>query len=472
MTFSTGFRTHLFDIFKKHHFKITAMLIFLGIGGVVAATNIVINSASPISLGAGYAAATACDENVTLSAKTAIDPNSGQLYVATIALSDINQNATTGCGQKIMELALKINGQMTYASWGIPPSNSAGTFYFTGATSSLGNYNALSVLTPFQADGLTNIAITQLGSWAYRSISFGYAHACALLSTGAVKCWGYNISGQLGDGTSGTNRLTPVSVSTLGAGVTVISAGGSSTCALLSSGAVKCWGANGDGRLGDGSTTDSNIPVSVSGLNSGVIAISVGGSSTCALLSSGAVKCWGANGDGQLGDGSTTDSNIPGSVSGLSSGVTAISVGGSSACALLSTGAVKCWGLNSFGQLGDGSTTNRLTPVDVSGLSSGVTAISASYLHSCALLSTGAVKCWGANGDGRIGDGTTTGRLTPVSVSGLSSGVTAISVGLFSTCALLSTGAVKCWGDNTLGELGDGTSGTNRLTPVDVLGLP
>ena len=167
MIFSTGFRTHLFDIFKKHHFKITAILIMLGIGGVAAATNIVINSGTPISLGAGYTTATACDENVTLSAKTALDPNSGQLYVATIALSNISQNETTGCGNKTMELALKINGQMTYASWDIPAASTDSTFNFTGATNSLSDYNAMSALTPFQADGLTNIAITKIGSFSF-----------------------------------------------------------------------------------------------------------------------------------------------------------------------------------------------------------------------------------------------------------------------------------------------------------------
>ena len=293
----------------------------LGIGGVAAATNIVINSASPISLGAGYAAATACDENVTLSAKTAIDPNSGQLYVATIALSDISQNATTGCGQKIVELALKINGQMTYASWGIPPANSDGTFYFTAATSSLGNYNALTLLTPFKADGLTNIAIAQLGGWANRSISSSWTHTCALLSSGAVKCWGFNDYGQ----------------------------------------------------LGDGSTTDRLTPVNVSGLSSGVIAIAAGSDHTCSLLSSGAVKCWGYNVAKRI---SLVDVSI------LSSGVTAISAGYVHTCVLLSTGAVKCWGDNEAGQLGDGTTTNRSTSIDVSTLSSGVTAISAGYSHT------------------------------------------------------------------------------------------
>ncbi len=168
--------------------------------------------------------------------------------------------------------------------------------------------------------------------------------------------------------------------------------------------------------------------------------ISAGDTYNCAL-SAGAVKCWGFNGLGSLGNGNTSNSSTPVGVSGLSSGVTAISAGDYHACAL-SSGAVKCWGYNSAGQLGDGTNTNRLTPVGVSGLSSGVTAISAGGYHTCALLSTGAVKCWGENGFGQLGDGTTTQRTTPVDVSGLSSGVTAITAFGYHTCALLSTGAV------------------------------
>jgi len=150
---------------KKPSFLIIALFILFGTGGVIAATSISVNSGSAISLGAGYSTATACDENVTLNAQTALDASSGQLYVATIALSDISQNPTTGCGNKTMEMALKINGQMTYASWDIPASGADSTFYFNGVTSSISDYNAMTALTPFQANGLTNIAIAKIGSF-------------------------------------------------------------------------------------------------------------------------------------------------------------------------------------------------------------------------------------------------------------------------------------------------------------------
>ena len=150
---------------KKPKFLIIALFILFGTGGVVAATSISVNSGSAISLGAGYTTATACDENVSLKAKTALDASTGQLYVASIELSDISQNPTTGCGNKTMEMALKINGQMTYASWDIPSSFTDSTFNFSAATMSISDYNAMTALTPFKADGLSNIAIAKIGSF-------------------------------------------------------------------------------------------------------------------------------------------------------------------------------------------------------------------------------------------------------------------------------------------------------------------
>ena len=294
-------------------------------------------------------------------------------------------------------------------------------------------------------------------------------HTCALTTSGGVKCWGYNSYGGLGDGTT-THRNTPVDVTGLTSGVAQIAVGFLHTCALTTSGGVKCWGYNQFGNLGDGTTTHRNTPVDVIGLTSGVAQISAGTYYTCAVMTSGGAKCWGYNGYGNLGDGTTTQRLTPVDVSGLTSGVAQISAGEWVTCAVTTGGGAKCWGANFYGQLGDGTTTQRLTPVDVSGLTSGVTQISAAYFHTCALMTSGGAKCWGYNAYGNLGDGTTTQRLTPVNVSGLTSGVTQIRTGFFDTCVTTTSGGAKCWGYNGYGNLGDGTT-TQRLTPVDVSGL-
>ncbi len=321
----------------------------------------------------------------------------------------------------------------------------------------------------------TPVDVLGLGSGvAAIAIATGYhgSHTCALTTAGGVKCWGYNEDGQLGDGTR-ENKTTPVDVLGLGSGVAAIAAGGdyrgSHTCALTTAGGVKCWGYNEYGQLGDGTREDKTTPVDVLGLGSGVAAIAAGGYHTCALSTAGGVKCWGGNWYGQLGDGTGEDKTTPVDVLGLGSGVAAIAAGDYHTCALSTAGGAKCWGWSSAGQLGDGSTEwRRTTPVDVVGLGSGVAAIAGSGAHTCALSTTGGVKCWGWNHDGQLGDGSTTNKSTPVDVVGLGSGVAAIAAGGLHTCALSTTGGVKCWGHNDHGQLGDGTTRSNNY-PVNVL---
>ncbi len=238
--------------------------------------------------------------------------------------------------------------------------------------------------------------------------------------------------------------------------VVEVKAGERHTCVLTSSGGVKCWGFNHDGQLGDGKEADRSTPGDVAELASGVKAIAAGWRHTCAITSGGGVKCWGNNHDGQLGDGTDNDRPTPADVPGLTQGVSAISARWRHTCALTSAGGVKCWGGNHHGEIGDGTRTDRNTPVDVVGLTSGVKAIASGWRHVCALMTDGGVKCWGSNHEGQLGDGTGRDRNAPVDVVAVSSGVTAIAAGGQHACAL-AKGTVLCWGENEDGQLGDGT---------------
>ena len=325
----------------------------------------------------------------------------------------------------------------------------------------LGNGTSNESLPPVDVSGLAS---------GVRAVAAGGTHTCALTSGRGVRCWGYNVVGECGgdDCSTPPGSSTPVVVPGLASGVSAIAAGASHNCAVTSGGAVQCWGDNGNGQLGIGTTTYSysDGPVDVHGLASGVRAIAAGGQHTCALTSGGRVNCWGQNIFGQLGTG-TTDSSTPLGVSDLASGVTAIAAGYYHSCAVVDADEVKCWGLNASGQLGDGEISDSSTPVDVSGLTGRITAIAAGQSHTCAIMSGGAVKCWGLNFAGGLGNGSTTDSSTPVDVAGLASGVSAIATGRGHTCALTSGGGVRCWGYNNHRQLGDGTT-TDSLVPVDV----
>ena len=328
------------------------------------------------------------------------------------------------------------------------------------------------------------------------AISAGTAHTCAVTGAGGIKCWGSNTFGTLGDGTqSNPFQPTPVNVVGLSSGASAVAAGGSHTCALGdepvpgTGGGVKCWGNNLLGSLGtttqelcgSSPTPCSTVPVDVSGLSNGVAAITAGSAHTCALTTTGGVQCWGWGNDGQLGNGKNSSSIIPVDVVGLDSGVVAIAAGHRHTCAITVETSVKCWGNNQDGQLGDGTTTQRTTPVDVCadaacmGPLSDMVGVSAGDFHTCALAAGGDVLCWGFGGLGQLGDGTTGTRATPAGVTGLGNGVT-ISAGGQHTCVLTSASGAKCWGSNSWGQVGaqqGPTCNTSQCyaTPIDVTGL-
>ncbi|HVZ50565.1 MAG TPA: Ig-like domain repeat protein [Pseudolabrys sp.] len=338
----------------------------------------------------------------------------------------------------------------------------------------IGSADILTHPTPAPVAGISGV----VGIAAGGNAGNGSEHSCALLADGTVQCWGQNGDGQAGDGTN-SDRYSPVTVvgqggsGTLG-GVVAITAGSNHTCALLSTGGVDCWGLNANGQLGNNTTISSSQPVQVldaSGSQplTGVVAISAGFYHTCAVLNDGTVQCWGYNYYGQLGNNTTTNSGLPVAVSGLSG---AVSVAGGSAhtCALLSTGAAKCWGFNNSGNLGNNSNTGSLVPVDVSNMTSAV-ALTAGSNFTCAVLASGGMQCWGQNnGAGVVGDGEQQSNpQVPTDVLGLSTAVAA-GAGYNHACALLSSGALNCWGFNSFGQVGDGST-TIRDAPVAVSGF-
>ena len=328
----------------------------------------------------------------------------------------------------------------------------------TGDSGQLGDGRAVNATTPVNVTGLTS---------GVASISAGRAHTCVVTTSGGAKCWGAGVWGTLGRGSEGS-ATTPVNVTGLTSGVAAISAGYYHTCAITTSGGAKCWGQGTDGQLGGGSTSDAWTPANVAGLSSGVTSISTGDYHTCAVTAAGGAKCWGRGTSGQLGNGNTASTTTPVDVTGLSSGVTSISTGDYHTCAVTAAGGAKCWGYGAYGQLGQGATATITTPVNVTGLTSGVASISAGNGHTCAITTSGGAKCWGNGADGRLGNGSTASVTTPVDVTGLTSGVTRISGGGRHTCAVTTSGGAKCWGYGHLGRLGNGST-TTSTTPVNVL---
>jgi len=301
----------------------------------------------------------------------------------------------------------------------------------------------------------------------------GTYSVCALLSSGTVDCWGQNTYGELGNGTT-TSSDVPVAVLGLsGAKAIAGDENGGGFCAVLSTGHLKCWGQNTYGELGAGTTAaTSTVPVAVKNIST---ATAVFGSyhGFCALLSTRHVDCWGYGGSGQLGNGSFANSNVPVAVRNISNATT-VTGGYETFCARLSTSHVDCWGYGTFGQLGNGSLTSSDVPVPVKNIST-ATALAQSGVNSddvssvCALLASGTADCWGFNQYGELGNGTTTTSDVPVAVLGVS-GAKAVTGDYNGSgfCVVLSTGHMKCWGDNFYGELGAGTTAATSTVPVPV----
>lgn len=293
-------------------------------------------------------------------------------------------------------------------------------------------------------------------------IAVGSSTTCAITDGGALKCWGMNYYGTVGDGTK-KDRFLPVGVVGMADSVIDVAGASSHTCALKNDHTVYCWGDNSAGELGDGTTDEHLTPVQVPNLN-GVEKITVGDFRTCVVLNTGNAKCWG---NGPLGDESGSGSTTPVDVYGFTSGASNISAGAWDICLLTTGHGAMCWGLNLYGEVGDGSTSYSPTPQQVYGMESGVNEIRMGGTHACAVLTGGALKCWGYNISGEVGNGDRTQQSYPVAVSGLSSGVTQVSTGNGFTCALAS-GVPKCWGGGEIGQLGNNNLADSKV-PVNVV---
>jgi alpha-tubulin suppressor-like RCC1 family protein len=309
------------------------------------------------------------------------------------------------------------------------------------------------------------------------AIAAGANHSLAVTSDGALFAWGHNASGQLGDGTK-KDRSEPALVSGLH-DVRGVAAGDGFSMALQADGSVFAWGNNQSGQLGDGKAPEDHAtPEVVSGLGagSGVVEISAGIGFAMVRKADGSVWEWGNGTSGELGDGTNGKQSAPTQVQGLGpgSGVISISGGGSHALALKADGGVLAWGNNKSGELGDGtSPTNHSAPVGVSGLGpgSGVVAIAAGESFSLAAKGDGTVVAWGNNESGELGDGTAPqDKSTPVAVQpfGPHGRLRSLGAGGSHSLAVAADGTVWSWGNNSTGQLGDGTQPTDQHTPVKV----
>lgn len=313
-----------------------------------------------------------------------------------------------------------------------------------------------------------------------QAVGLGELTTCVCDSAGQAWCWGRNIEGELGLGKASSNSKVPVQVPGL-TDCVQIAGGHNHTCAVHGmDGSVSCWGSNSTGQLGLGSSPAVGSCAETDGLNvpcltapavvpglTNVVELRAGEDHTCARKADKTVVCWGGNFDGELGDGTKTNRSSPVAVVGLAADITAIASGRWFTCALHSAGTISCWGSNEHGQLGR-ATSDQTRPGQVSNITDAIQ-VAAGDKHACAVGATGRVWCWGGNTFGQLGNGTTTDSMLPVNPSGLGD-VNNIALGVVHSCARAGTGPVYCWGENVVNELGDATT-TNRLTPVTVPGF-
>merc|ERR1712038_1439859 len=321
--------------------------------------------------------------------------------------------------------------------------------------------------SPSEAPSFSHLTIKDI---SLGPLSF---HTCAITDINELKCWGRNFLGQLGDNTT-INRLIPTDVN-LGINVhpVQVSLGTEHTCVITTINTLTCWGWNFFGQIGDNTTVDRLMPTHGDlGNNVYPTKVSLGGFHSCVITNTNLLKCWGWNGSGALGDGTREYRSTPTDISlgGTNVYPTKVSLGYGHSCVVTNTNVLKCWGNNQYGQLGDGTTTDRLTPTDINvGPNEYPVQLSVGNEHTCIITNLKTLKCWGMNFYGQVGAGGTADyHSTPTTIYlGTNLHPTQISLGQDHTCAVTNTGVLKCWGNNERGGLGDGTT-SDKFTPTDI----
>lgn len=308
----------------------------------------------------------------------------------------------------------------------------------------------------------------------------GNEHGCVIAKDQRVKCWGSDRYGQLGAPVAGDLPTPGPDLRLRGAPVDMLAAGDDHTCALLSGGVVKCWGRNGDGQLGTGDAIDRGdkvgqmgdaLPAVALGVGGQATALAAGAAHTCAIVAAGEVTCWGGGQSGQLGRGEAGSALTGGPRVPLPAAATALAAGADFSCALLADGRVVCWGGGARGQLGDGTTADRAAPGPAVALPGKAAGLAAGAHHACARLASGGLACWGANDAGQLGMGDTADRPRPATVSLGARRVQHVASHLDTTCVVFDDKGMRCWGSNTRGQLGLGDTQPRSGVPTSAIQL-
>jgi len=299
-------------------------------------------------------------------------------------------------------------------------------------------------------------------------VGSGYRHITAIKTDGTLWTWGYNGCGQLGDGTT-TDRSSPVT--TAGAGTSWCQVGSSflHTTAVKTDGTLWTWGRNRYGRLGDGTTTNRSSPGTTAGAGTTWCQVSAGYAHTVAIKTDGTLWTWGGNGCGRLGTDTTTSRSSPGTTDGGGTTWCQVGSGYSHIAAIKTDGTLWTWGSNYYGELGDGSDTDQSSPVTTAGAGTTWCQTSASYYHTAAVKTDGTLWTWGNNYSGQLGDGSDTNRISPVTTAGAGTTWCQVGSGRNHTMAVKTDGTLWTWGANFDGQLGDNTT-TVQSSPVTTAG--